>query len=38
MLLTVVDSHITGLGTIAERRTGVHTGVRDYEDHLNEMY
>ena len=36
MLLTGVDSHLTGLGTMAERRTAAHEGIPGYEGHLND--
>ena len=35
MLLTGIDSHQVGLGTMAERRTGKHENVAGYEGYLN---
>jgi arylsulfatase len=36
MLLTGVDSHRAGLGTMAERRTEVHEGIPGYEGYISD--
>lgn len=35
MLMTGIDAHLVGLGTMAERRTEEHEGLPGYEGHLN---